>query len=266
MSTTLELRLLGGLDLRAGAGQPLTSALRQPKRAALLAYLAVARGRGLHRRDTLLALFWPELDQTRARNALNTAISYLRQTLGAEAIVTRGDDEVGLARARVWVDTSAFEAAIGAGTFEAALELYVGDLLPGFHSRASAEFERWLDGERARLRLGAAEAALALADCAVASGHVQDAAIGVAHARRSVALGPDDERARRRLIELLAAVGDRAGALRAYEELAGWLATEFKARPSAETQALVARIRGDRMTPAGPKPSLQLFERATSLP
>jgi len=40
--------------------------LAQPKRVALLAYLAAATPRRLHRRDSLLALFWPELDQEHA--------------------------------------------------------------------------------------------------------------------------------------------------------------------------------------------------------
>src|SRR5262245_12921902 len=40
----------------------------QPKRLALLAYLAIARPRGAHRRDALVAIFWPELDQHGARS------------------------------------------------------------------------------------------------------------------------------------------------------------------------------------------------------
>jgi DNA-binding SARP family transcriptional activator len=251
MATILELRLFGGLDLRAGDGHALTSVLRQPKRAALLAYLAVGRRARMHRRDTLVALFWPELDHTRARNALNTAISYLRQTLGADFVISRGDEEVGLAVARLWVDTKAFEDAIDGGELEAALELYVGDLLPGFHSVSSAEFDEWLESERARLRLRAADAALTLADRCAATRTADSAAVGVFYARRAVALARDDERGRRRLIELLAAVGDRAGALRAYEELAGWLAMEFRARPAAETQSLAERVRrGESATAA----------------
>jgi hypothetical protein len=36
--------------------------LAASKGAALLTYLAIATPRGFHRRDTLLALLWPELD------------------------------------------------------------------------------------------------------------------------------------------------------------------------------------------------------------
>src|SRR6266480_4138024 len=67
---------------------------------ALLVHLAAAVPGGLHRRDTLLALFWPELDETHARAALSQALYVLRNALGDQGIVTRGDDEVGLSRAR----------------------------------------------------------------------------------------------------------------------------------------------------------------------
>jgi DNA-binding SARP family transcriptional activator len=53
----IRLRTLGALDLRDADGQELRGVLAQPKRAALLAYLALATPRGYHRRDTLLALF-----------------------------------------------------------------------------------------------------------------------------------------------------------------------------------------------------------------
>lgn len=96
MFTSFELRLLGGLDLRAGDGEPLTAVLRQPKRTALLVYLALGPGGGLHRRDSLLGLLWPEMEEPRARNALNTSIFQLRKALGGDAIVGRGDDELGL--------------------------------------------------------------------------------------------------------------------------------------------------------------------------
>src|SRR4051812_8544668 len=82
----IELQTLGGLDLRDAKGRELRAVLRQPKRFALLAYLAVATPRGFHRRDTLLGLFWPELNQKHARNALNQAVHVLRHSLGREPL------------------------------------------------------------------------------------------------------------------------------------------------------------------------------------
>jgi len=44
--------------------------LTQTKRVALLAYLLLSRPGESHRRDSLLALFWPEMDQEHGRNSL----------------------------------------------------------------------------------------------------------------------------------------------------------------------------------------------------
>ena len=60
---------LGSLDLQASDGRQLKSVLAQPKRVALLAYLAACGKGDSHRRDTLLGLFWPDLDESRARPA-----------------------------------------------------------------------------------------------------------------------------------------------------------------------------------------------------
>ena len=63
----LELRTLGVADLRTRNGVELTAVEQQPKRFALLAYLAIAAPARFVRRDTLLGLFWPELDAEHAR-------------------------------------------------------------------------------------------------------------------------------------------------------------------------------------------------------
>jgi DNA-binding SARP family transcriptional activator len=101
-----EFRVLGSLDLKGPNGETLLSVLAQPKRVALLAYLTVASPNGFHRRDKLLALFWPESDQEHGRAALRKALYFLRQSLGDEVVVNRGDEEVGLAEGAVWCDAT----------------------------------------------------------------------------------------------------------------------------------------------------------------
>src|SRR2546428_3555746 len=113
----IEFRLLGTLHLIDAAGREVKSLLTRPRRLALLAYLAAATPKGLHRRDSLLALFWPELDQEHARAALRQALHVVRDALGADVIVTRGDEEVGLDAARIWCDVVAFDQAVAAGEF-----------------------------------------------------------------------------------------------------------------------------------------------------
>jgi DNA-binding SARP family transcriptional activator len=74
----LHLRTLGQLDLDGSSLPDAQAVLRGAKRAGLLVYLARAQPRGLKRRDILLALFWPELDEARARHALRNTLHSLR--------------------------------------------------------------------------------------------------------------------------------------------------------------------------------------------
>ena len=48
----------------------------------------------------------------------------------------------------------------------------------------------------------------------------------------------------RRALTMLDRLGDRAGALRVYDDFASRLRKEFDAEPSDETRTLIARIRG----------------------
>src|SRR5213594_517641 len=111
----IALRMLGRLSLTGADGREAPTLLGQPRRFALLAYLAAATPLGFHRRDSLLALFWPELDQEHARTALRQALRVLRAALGPEAVVSRGDEEVALDFGQVWSDVAALERAVDAG-------------------------------------------------------------------------------------------------------------------------------------------------------
>ncbi len=236
----IDFRVLGPPRISASDGRDVEPLVRQPKRIALLAYLAAAMPRGPHRRDRLLALFWPESDDNRARAALSQALYVLRSALGVDAVVSRGDDEVELGRDVVRCDVVAFEAALDAGRPDEALALYGGDLLDGFFISDAPEFEQWLDGERERLRNRAAEGAWALAGVMAAGG---DAAGAVRRARWAAGLLPGDEAVARRLMTFLDGIGDRAAAIRAYEAFAWRLSQEYELAPSAETERLAAAIR-----------------------
>ena len=144
--------MLGRLSLTGADGREAPTLLGQPRRFALLAYLAAATPRGFHRRDSLLALFWPELDQEHARTALRQALRVLRVALGSGAVASRGDEEVGLDFEQVWSDVAAFERVSDAGQALESMDLYRGPLLEGFFISDAPEFERWLENERARLR------------------------------------------------------------------------------------------------------------------
>src|SRR2546426_2178589 len=238
--SVIELRLLGGLDLRRGGGLKLDGLLTQPKRVALLAFLTAATPPRFHRRDTLLGLFWPELDQEHARAALRQALHGLRQGLGTDVLTSRGDEEVGVDEQRLWCDVRAFHQALEAEDCSRALELYQGGLLEGFFLSDSPEFERWLEEERAQLRNRACQAAWTLAQRSKAAGDFVHTA---QWARRAAALVPDDEETLRRLVALLDDLGDRVGAVQVYEEFARRAAVEYQVEPAAETKALIALVR-----------------------
>ncbi len=233
------LRLFGTVELRRESEGELRSIPLQPKRLALLAYLAV-RPQGFHRRDTLLGLFWPELDSEHARGALSKAVHYLRRSLGEGVLVSHGDEELRIDDTSLWCDVAAFDRAAASGAGEEAVELYRGDFLTGFFLSDSPEFERWLAEERDRLRRRANSVAW---DLATASAAAENHVGASAWARRAYALSPDDEGGLRRLLEVLDCVGDRAGALRAYEEFTDRLARDYELEPSADTLALIARLR-----------------------
>lgn len=243
----IEFTTLGGLDLRDQAGAKISAVLVHPKRSALLAYLAIATPRGLHRRDTLMALLWPDLDQERGRASLRKAIHHVRRALGENAIAANGEDALGIERDRLRCDASAFEDSLDAGDLAGALALYRGPLLPGFFVDDAPEFERWLERERARLRDRAFDAAWRLAEQEERIGNTFDAAMW---GRRASSLSPDDEAGLRRLISLLDRLGDRAGAVNAYERFAQQLLKDYEVEPSAETQALLRSVRNRGSGPA----------------
>lgn len=209
----------------------------------------LARPRGFHRRDKVLPIFWPDHDQGAARNALSNLLHHVRRALGDGVVENRGAEEVGVRPGRLWTDAVAFEEALDRGDPRGALALYHGDLLEGFHLRGAApEFCDWLDRERERLRVQAAEASWRLAGEAEREG---DWAAARSWARKGAAFTPFSDEAHARLISLLDRCGDRTGALGAYEAFAGRLQEEWGVGPSDEVRALAEAVR-DPPRPAAP--------------
>ena len=242
-----QLRTFGALDLTGPDGSSVDALLAQPKRSLLLVYLISAQPRGYHRRDVLVARFWPELDSERARGALRKGLHFLRGSLG-DAVLTRGD-EVAVDGAMVRCDAVEFERAEADGRYADALALYHGDFLPGIFAKDAPDVERWIQTERTRLAGIAARAAWTLAEGAVSS----DPAAAAQWSALAHSFTPDDEGALRRLMMMLDRTGDRATALRAYDEFAGALASDYAgAQPAEATRELRDRLLVERTdsTPA----------------
>ncbi|MBA3853381.1 MAG: hypothetical protein C0503_03140 [Gemmatimonas sp.] len=254
----LRLRVLGGMEASAADGSPLEDLSRHTKRLAMVVYLACARPRGFHRRDKLAALFWPELPDERARAALRTTLSRLRDDLGAELIATRGADEVALDMSGLRCDAHRVEEALVAGDALGAADALVGPFLDGVHVEGVAEaFETWVDEERTRLQREVVQALVRSAQLERDAGRL-DAAI--ARAERASALAPLDEAVARLAIQLHIADGDRGSASRSYDRLRDRLAREFGIAPSAETAAVVEAL--ERSGPRGANTAAPPSERA----
>jgi len=239
----LRLTTLGALDLRDRHGHPVRDVLAQPKRVALLAYLVVEGARGPVARDRLLALFWPESDEGRARNALSQALHHLRQSLGPGLIESQGPHRIGVDAARIWCDATVFAEALQRGNSELALDLYRGEFCPALFVSGSPDLEHWLDEQRRGLRARALAALRTLADRLDARGDREAAARA---ARRALAMQPDDEADVRALLAVLERGGDAAGALVAYREYERRLAEELDTTPAPETRRLVEEMRRRR--------------------
>jgi DNA-binding SARP family transcriptional activator len=248
---------LGRIDLTGPDDCRIQSILQQPKRLAILAYLALEGRGGPVRRDRILALMWPDCDEATAKSRLKRAVHFLRASLGRGVLPRDGSDSLRLDPASFTSDAADFLEAYEAGRWGDALARYHGELLPGFHVDDSGEFDSWLEGQRHRLGEAAAESAMHVAREAA---HAGDAAA----ASRAVSFALNRLCGAARLregIELLATLGDRAlvaEALEAYEsrledelgfeldpELLAWAADLIRQIPPPEIAASTLPQRAD---------------------
>src|SRR5256886_15790010 len=161
--------MLGALDLKGPGGRAVHSSLARPTPLALLAYLAVHSARV--RRDSVVALFWPDLDPAHARGALRQSLRFLRRELGDGILNGHSDEAIAFEPATVWCDVVAFEQACKAGEAAQALQLYRGAFLDGcFVSGGAPELESWIAAERTRPAQLAARAAPDGVEYAVGNG------------------------------------------------------------------------------------------------
>jgi DNA-binding SARP family transcriptional activator len=249
---TLTIALLGAPRIEID-GEPLRVDTR--KAIALLAYLAVTGH--AHGRDHLTALLWSDSDDERARAALRRTLSALKTGLGGGGWLRIERSTVSLAAGDAVIDVARFRelaaTAVGGASEIAALTTAVGlhrdDLLAGFGLRDSVAFDNWQQSAAGLLQRELATALARLAAALAAAGRYDDA---IPHARRRLLLDPLDEPAHRRLIELLAAVGRRAEALRQYRECVRLLDRELGVRPLPETTELYQAVNEGRLAAAEP--------------
>jgi DNA-binding SARP family transcriptional activator len=228
LTTVLRARLLGALEVELNGTAIDSPATQRPW--ALFAYLALA-DRPVSRAE-LANTFWPDVLDQSARASLRSALWSLRRQIG-DALVVDGE-HVEL-RDLAWVDVRDGDP----------LELCRGELLEGLE-------EEWALQAREHHR----ERVIALLEKQAHAAEPQEA---ISLTRLQTERAPFDEQAHRRLMERLAAVGDRAAAIRVYVALAERLRRELGVAPSPATRELAEHLRADAPAPkavAQPPPGL----------
>ena len=244
----LRLRTLGGAVVQGESG-PLGGAAAQRKSLALLALLAPGSERGMSR-DKIVTYLWPDAEPVRAAHGMSQLLYALRRELGAEDLVL-GTSELRLNPAVMTSDVAEFVAARRAGDLDQAVSLYGGPFLDGFYLTDAADFERWVENERAGLARDYEEALETLAAQASVRGEHRQAA---AWWRRLADHDPLSSRVTVHLMSTLAAAGNRAEAIeqaRAYQDL---IQRELDAEPNPAIIALAEQL---RRKPAAAAPAVE---------
>ena len=230
--------------------------MRVKKQAALLAFLCI-EDRMPHQREKLAVMFWPDLEQTDARNNLRVCLTRIRRNL---AIV---DDCIVTTRSTIRLDSDA-ALTVDVREFQhhirlteqhehttrascehchqqliAALGHYQGDFLKNLSLDDCESFEDWRLFLQQELR---AQAIDALEDCAEFLQHTGDYKGSGHYTRWQIKLDPLRESAHRRLMRLLFFMNNRTGALSHYTALTDLLLDELGVGPDTETRTLYAQI------------------------
>jgi predicted ATPase/DNA-binding SARP family transcriptional activator/DNA-binding CsgD family transcriptional regulator len=249
--------LLGGFRVSVGSRIIEEDAWRLRKPAALVKLLALSRGHRLHREQVMDTL-WPDLDKSAASNNLRQAIHVTRRTLdpdqGASGryLALRGEQLLLCPQGQFWVDVEAFELAVRSarrsqepGAYEAAIDLYAGELLP------EDRYEEWVEGRRRELRGTYISLLAELASAHEKHGDYVSAAEVLS---RVLAEEPTSEEACVSSMRLCALLGRKMEALRHYELLKESISRKLGAEPSATARALREEIASGRIPPEQVQP------------
>jgi SARP family transcriptional regulator, regulator of embCAB operon len=218
----------------------------------LFAYLAANRLRWVTR-DELIDALWPDASPAATDAALRSLLSKLRHTFEVRAqsgqlrLELPQGARIDLEAAREAIHRA--ESALAQAEWARAWGASQVALFPAQRGFLPGEDAPWIDGVRRwieELRVRALEtytlASLGLGNTELASAERA--------ARELIALAPYRESGYRHLMSALAKAGNRAEALRVYEDLRKLLKEELGISPSAETQELHGQIL--RAEPAPP--------------
>lgn len=250
----LSISLFGSPQIKRGNQELI---IQRRKDLALLIYLVVTSQP--HRRDTLATLLWEDQDQAEARSNIRKSLSRLKSILGEDVLL--------IAQDKVWInpkhpidlDIAQFHSRLQQvhqhrharsdaknalrPSYQTALEeaaaYYRADFLSGFSVPDSSVFEEWQFFQAESLRTNLAEVLEQLTDLYASSNDHEKA---IETCRRWLALDRLNESAQRQLMQLYAASGQRAAAIRQFQECQRLLKEELDAEPEEETLQLFHSI------------------------
>jgi adenylate cyclase len=245
----MRLLMLGGLSVEGG-NKTRQGAASQRKALALLALLGGAGRRGLSR-DKLVSYLWPDSPTDNALHSLTQLLYSLRRDLAAESLFL-GTTDLSLNPELMAVDLAEFTGALEAGDFARAVQVYRGPLLDGFFLSGAPEFERWVEGERARLAQRQRGALESLAEAASRRG---DPAAAVEWWRQLARADPLNARIAVGCLDAMDEAGDRAGALRFAQAYEASVLEDLGTVADPRVAAAVERLRSPTSQAPAPAPT-----------
>ncbi len=288
----VSIYLLGNFQVRV-EDQWITRKFRTDKERALLAYLAMEGERPISR-ENLAELFWPERYEGVGRTNLRQALLGVRKAIGdvnaEQPLLLVNDENIQLNRkASFWLDTNAFSTrfhanynhqhtsfascALCAQGMQEAVDLYRQDFLEGLYVDDSHTFQEWVLFHREQYQRYLLNMLDHLGEFYQNLGELE---IAQKYAWQHVKCAPLEERAYRRLMELLALSGRRSAAMEQFQTCQQMLQHELGVEPSPETIQLYNKIRSgeplvlseevETIQPTGlPRPMTDFYGREAEL-
>ena len=197
------------------------------------------------RKEQIGAIFWPEHSPEKLNGIFRSTMYRLRRALFSESVVYQDGIYSFNRQVNYWLDVEQFEEiparaeALDEADEEAktallsqAVELYKGDYLEGF-------FSDWSLGRRENLRVKYISALTTLGDLYL---EAQEYATALQSYNRILLNDPYQETAYRQAMRCYALMGDRAAAIRKYQECVEVLREELGLDPMPETKELYQQI------------------------
>jgi DNA-binding SARP family transcriptional activator len=230
----LTVEVLGSLAIRSNDGH----SVRIPRKGrAMIGFLAVCQRRV--GRERVADLLWPHQTTEQARHSLRNCLLEVRKI---DRTVVEADFTDCWAGPGLTSDYDRFIELSKSPRLDrlcSAMQLYRGPLFESFELTGESWLE-WMHPERDRLEQIAVDVLERLTSLAAAAGYHP---LAIRSAKRLVGFDPLSEHAHCCLMRTLVAAGQRAEAVRAYNECVAVLRRELGVAPDIETQRLRQSIR-----------------------